>query len=103
MSTRYRRNFFSIRNQARALGLGIRAGVHVGEVDMLGDDVRGISVHEAARIMAAAGSGEIFVSETTRALAMASGLQFEDRGAFQLKGLEGERRLYACVANRQAS
>ena len=87
----------AIRSQSDRVGLGIRAGIHVGEVDVLGDDVRGISVHEAARIMAAAASGEILVSETTRVLAIASGLQFEDRGVHSLKGLEGERRLYAYV------
>jgi class 3 adenylate cyclase len=54
-------------------------------------------VHEAARIMAAAGTGEILVSDLTRALAGSSGLAFEDRGAHELKGLEGAWRLYAYV------
>jgi class 3 adenylate cyclase len=59
--------------------------------------VRGIAVHEAARVMSAAGPGEIFVSDMTRALAGAAGLRFEDRGAHELKGLDGEWRLAAYV------
>jgi class 3 adenylate cyclase len=73
----------------------IRIGVHVGEVELVGADVRGLAVHETARIMATAGPGEIVVSELTRALAGASGLTFEDRGTHELKGLDGEWHLYA--------
>jgi class 3 adenylate cyclase len=76
-------------------GLHVRAGVHVGEVEMVGTDLRGVAVHEAARIMAAAGDGEILVSETTRVLASTSGLKFEDRGTHTLKGLSGEWHLFA--------
>jgi class 3 adenylate cyclase len=71
--------------------------VHVGEVELVGDDVRGVAVHEAARIMAAAATDEILVSELTRALAISTGLAFEDRGARELKGLEGEWKLAAFV------
>ncbi len=78
----------------------IRVGVHVGEVELVGTDVRGIAVHEAARVMAAAGPGEILVSELTRALAGASGLRFEDRGVHELKGLDGEWHLSAFVPER---
>ena len=70
--------------------LQIRAGVHVGEVEFVGEDVRGVTVHEASRVMAAAGPDEILVSDLTRALAGAAGLRFEDRGTHVLKGLEGE-------------
>jgi len=87
----------AVRNGAHLEGLQIRAGVHVGEVELVGDDVRGVAVHEAARIMAAAAADEILVSDLTRALAQASGLAFEDRGAHELKGLEGEWRLAAFV------
>jgi hypothetical protein len=76
-------------------GVQIRVGVHVGEVELVGADVRGIAVHEAARVMAAAAPGEILVSEMTRALVGASGLRFEDRGVHELKGIEGEWRLAA--------
>jgi class 3 adenylate cyclase len=78
-------------------GVEIRVGVHVGEVELVGSDVRGIAVHEAARVMAAAAPGEILVSDMTRALAGASGLRFEDRGTRELKGLEGEWHLAAYV------
>ncbi len=85
----------AIRDLAGGQGLQIRAGVHVGEVELVGSDVRGVAVHEAARIMAAAGDDEILVSEITRALALTAGLEFEDRGIRTLKGLEGEWRLFA--------
>ena len=68
-------------------GLHLRAGVHVGEVELIGSDVRGVAVHEAARIMAKAGVDEILVSEITRTLALTSGLVFHDRGHHTLKGL----------------
>ena len=87
----------AIRGTAHREGVQIRAGVHVGEVELVGSDVRGVAVHEAARIMAAAGPDEILVSDMTRALAQASGLAFEDRGMHELKGLEGEWRLAAFV------
>jgi class 3 adenylate cyclase len=85
----------AIRRIAREHGLRLRIGVHVGEVEMVGDDVRGVSVHEAARIMAAAGPGEILVSDLTRMLAAATGLAFDDRGVHALRGLDGEWRLAA--------
>jgi class 3 adenylate cyclase len=87
----------AIRRRANAVDLHIRAGVHVGEVELVGEDVRGVAMHEAARIMAAAGSDEILVSELTRALAGATELMFEDRGTHTLKGLDGEWKLSAFV------
>jgi class 3 adenylate cyclase len=87
----------AVRRVARVRELRLRIGVHVGEVDLVGDDVRGTTVHEAARIMAAAGADEILVSELTRMLTGAGGLAFEDRGAHELKGLDGEWRLAALV------
>jgi class 3 adenylate cyclase len=89
----------AIRDAAARHGLRLRASVHVGEVEFAGGDVRGVAVHEAARIMGKAAAGEILVSETTRALAQPSGFAFEDRGAHTLKGLEGERRLHALLAD----
>ena len=71
----------------------------MGEVELVGDDVRGVAMHEAARIMAAAGTDEILVSELTRALAGATELKFEDRGAQTLKGLDGEWKLAAYVSS----
>jgi class 3 adenylate cyclase len=87
----------AIRRLARAEGLEIRASVHVGEVELVGNDVRGIAVHEAARILSEAEPDEILVSETTRALAQAAGLGFDPRGARELKGLPGEWSLFSFV------
>jgi class 3 adenylate cyclase len=75
----------------------VRSGVHAGEVALAGNDVRGVAVHEAARIVALAAPGEILVSETTCALVAGTGLEFEDRGEHELKGLPGARRLFAYV------
>ena len=88
----------AIRKRANAVDLHMRAGVHVGEVELVGEDVRGVAMHEAARIMAAADTDEILVSELTRALTVATDLQFEDRGARELKGLDGEWKLAAFVS-----
>ena len=88
----------AIRRRANAHDLHMRAGIHVGEVELIGDDVRGVAMHETARIMAAADADEILVSELTRALAGATDLEFEDRGARELKGLDGEWKLAAFVA-----
>jgi class 3 adenylate cyclase len=86
----------AIQKAARGAGLQIRAGVHVGEVETVGRGVRGVAVHEAARIMGEAAGDEILVSETTRLFAGPE-LGFEDRGVHTLKGLDGERRLSAFV------
>jgi class 3 adenylate cyclase len=83
----------AIRAAAEKEGLEIRAGVHVGEVELVGTDVRGVAVHEAQRIMGQADANEILVSDTTRALA--AGLEFADRGKHTLKGLPGEWALFA--------
>jgi class 3 adenylate cyclase len=85
----------AIRNAAIGHDLHIRAGVHLGEVQVVGENIQGVTVHEAARIMASAGTDEIMVSETTTALAPE--MRFEDRGIHQLKGLAGDRRLFAVV------
>jgi class 3 adenylate cyclase len=90
----------AIGTAARNEGLSVRAGIHVGEVELVAGDVRGVAVHAAARITALAGSGEVLVSETTRMLAQGSGLEFADRGTHELKGLKGEWRLFAHVHSR---
>jgi class 3 adenylate cyclase len=86
---------------AEAEGLQVRSGVHVGEVEMVGRGVRGVVVHEAARIMGLAGAGEILVSDRTRLFA-GSELAFEDHGVHSLKGLDGEWRLSRFVADGAA-
>ena len=80
---------------ASSLGLTARAGVHTGEVELQGDEVRGIAVHAAARILALAQPGEILVSGTVRDLLAGSGLEFEERGEFELRGIDGRRPLAA--------
>jgi class 3 adenylate cyclase len=89
----------ALRRVAAQQDLHLRVGVHVGEVEVVADDVRGVAVHEAARIMGAAGDNEILVSDTTRALGMTAGLDFEDRGLHTLKGIDGEWRLFAYEAS----
>ena len=89
----------AIRRHANAHDLHVRAGVHVGEVELVGDDVRGVAMHEAARIMAAADKDEILVSDLTRALGGATDMKFEDRGTRELKGLDGEWKLAAYVSS----
>jgi len=91
----------AIRRAANREDLHVRAAVHVGEVEVVGSDLRGVAVHEAARIMAQAAEDEILVSETTRLLAQTSRLEFEDRGSRELKGLPGDWRLFAYVAEPQ--
>jgi hypothetical protein len=85
----------AIRSSAASHDLQIRAGVHVGEVDLVGAAVEGLAVHEAARIMAAAGPQEILASEITRSVLMSSGIELKERGLHSLKGLPGERRLFS--------
>ncbi len=79
------------------LGLQARAGVHTGECEVLGDKLAGVAVHVGARVAAQARPGEVLVSSTVRDLIAGSGIELEDRGLVALKGLEGERRLYAVV------
>jgi class 3 adenylate cyclase len=76
-------------------GLQVRAAVHVGEVEIVGDRIRGLAVHEVARVLGVAEPGAILVSQMTRDLASAAGMTFEDRGLHALKGIPGERRLFA--------
>jgi class 3 adenylate cyclase len=85
----------AIRDGVRDLGLEIRAGIHVGEIEVLADDVAGLAVHLGARVSALAGSGEVFVSSTVKDLVVGSGIEFEDLGTHVLKGVPGEWRLFA--------
>lgn len=79
------------------LDLPIRAGVHTGEVELIGDDIGGIAVHVAARIAALAGAGEVLTSSTVRDLVAGSGLVFEDRGEQSLKGVPEPWRVFAAT------
>jgi class 3 adenylate cyclase len=79
----------------RSLGLELRAGVHTGEVELMGAGVGGIAVHIGARVAALAGPGEILVSNTVKDLVSGSGIEFADRGIHTLKGVPGEWRIFA--------
>lgn len=81
-----------------AASLRARAGLHVGEVELRDDDVTGLAVHVAARVMAEAGPGELLVSRTARDLTAGSGLRFEDRGTRVLKGVAGDWQLFALAS-----
>ena len=88
----------SIRDAVRSLGIQVRAGLHTGECEVRGDDIGGIGVHIGARVSALAGANEVLVSSTLRDLVIGSGLEFEDRGAHELKGVPGEWRLFAVAS-----
>ncbi|MEO5918565.1 MAG: adenylate/guanylate cyclase domain-containing protein [Candidatus Limnocylindrales bacterium] len=77
------------------IDLPVRVGIHSGEVELEGADLRGIAVHVAARVMSLAGPGEVLVSGTTRELAEGSGLRLRSRGRYPMKGLKGEREVFA--------
>ena len=86
----------AIRDTLEPLGLRVRAGVHTGEVERQpGEEPRGLAVHLCARVAALAGAGEVLVSSTTHDLVAGSGLAFDDRGEYELKGIDGRRRLFA--------
>ena len=81
----------------RALGFEIRAGVHTGEVEVVGDKLAGIAVHTGARVAGEALAGEVLVSSTVKDLVAGSGIEFEERGEHELKGVPGTWRLYAVI------
>jgi class 3 adenylate cyclase/streptogramin lyase len=86
----------------RRLGIQVRAGVHMGEVEVIGPKVGGIAVHIAARVMSKAGPGQVLVSSTVRDLMAGSDLKFEDLGSQELKGVPAQWRLYAVEQLPQA-
>ena len=79
---------------SRELDLPIRAGVHTGEVEFIGDDARGLAIHTAARVMSLGDADDVMVSSTTRELLEGSGIELEDAGEHELKGLPGVRRIF---------
>ena len=87
----------AIRTRAKEMGIEVRGGLHAGEVEARGEDIGGIAVNIGARVAAAAGSGEILVSRTVTDLVAGSGLDFEDRGEHELKGVPKSWRLFAYV------
>jgi pimeloyl-ACP methyl ester carboxylesterase len=89
------RSALAIREAVPELGIGVRAGVHTGECEIVGDNLGGIAVHIGARICDAAGAAEVLVSSTVKDLVAGSGLRFADRGARPLKGVPDEWHLFA--------
>jgi class 3 adenylate cyclase len=89
-------------DRAAELGLTLRAGLHTGECELVANDVAGIAVHIAARVMAQAGPGEVLVSSTVKDLVVGSGLGFEDHGVHELRGVPDAWRLYALVRSSDA-
>jgi len=90
-----------IRAAVHGIGLDIRAGLHVGEVELVPGGIRGVAVHETARIMGLGKAGDILVSSTTRELSAGSGHIFEDRGIHHLKGIPEPRRVFAVLDDEQ--
>jgi pimeloyl-ACP methyl ester carboxylesterase len=85
----------AIRDAVITLGINIRAGLHTGECEVIGEKIGGIAVHLGARVAAKAQSGEVLVSNTVKDLVAGSGLRFTDRGVHTLKGIPGEWRLFS--------
>jgi class 3 adenylate cyclase len=88
----------AIRDAVQSLGIEVRAGLHTGECEVRGDDIGGIGVHIGARVTALAGRNDVLVSSTLRDLVIGSGLEFEERGAHELKGVPGEWRIFAVAS-----
>jgi class 3 adenylate cyclase len=85
---------------AQQVGVHIRVGIHTGEVEFISENVRGVAVHIAARVLAVAGADEVVVSDTTHDLVAGAGVEFDDAGRHVLKGLSGERQLYRLAGTR---
>jgi class 3 adenylate cyclase/DNA-binding beta-propeller fold protein YncE len=92
----------AIQQPLRSIGIEIRAGIHAGEVELGREKAGGIAVHTGARVLAAAQPGEIVVTSTVKDLVAGSDIEFEDRGVSLLKGIPGERRLYAVAVAAEA-
>ena len=91
----------AIQDAVAPLDIELRAGVHTGECERIGEDIGGIAVHLGARVGAQAAAGEVLVSETIRGLIIGSGIELEDRGEHDLKGVPGRWRLYAVAGGEQ--
>jgi pimeloyl-ACP methyl ester carboxylesterase len=89
----------AITEAVRPLGVEVRAGLHTGECELLGNDVGGLAVHIGARVSSAAEAGEVLVSSTVKDLVLGSGIEFSDRGAYDLKGVPGEWRLFSASSS----
>ena len=84
------------------IDINVRIGLHTGECERRGDDIGGIAVHIGARIAACASAGEVLVSSTVKDLVYGSGITFKDCGAYELKGVPGQWRLFALAGQHDA-
>ena len=91
----------AITDRVHELGLEVRAGLHTGETELIDGKVGGIAVHIGARVAAEAGPGEVLVSSTVKDLVAGSGIQFAERGAFDLKGVPGRWTLYSVTGGSE--
>jgi pimeloyl-ACP methyl ester carboxylesterase len=87
--------------EARELGIELRAGLHTGECELIGDDLGGMAVHVAARVGARAQPGEVLVSGTVKDLVMGSGIDLADRGVHELRGVPGKWQLFGVQGNHR--
>jgi class 3 adenylate cyclase len=87
----------AIVQEIKSLGIEVRAGLHTGECEIIGDDVGGIAVHIGARVASLADAGEVLVSSTVKDLVAGSGLRFDERGTYPLKGIPGEWRIFTAA------
>jgi class 3 adenylate cyclase len=85
---------------AEAKGIQVRAGLHTGEIEVVGEDIAGLAVHIAQRVQGLARPGEVLVSSAMKDLVAGSGLEFEDRGEHTLKGVPGVWRVFAVLGER---
>jgi class 3 adenylate cyclase len=89
----------AITEAVRDLNIEVRAGLHTGETELLGDDIGGVAVHIGARVVSLAGPGEVLVTRTVRDLVAGSGIEFIDRGVYELKGVPGQWGVLAVAAS----
>jgi class 3 adenylate cyclase len=92
----------AVSESVRDLGIEVRAGLHTGECEVVGEKLGGIAVHIGARVATAAAPGEVLVSSTVKDLVAGSGIEFEDRGQHQLKGIPTAWHLFAVVPRKSA-
>jgi class 3 adenylate cyclase len=92
------RSAVSISEAVRPLGIEVRAGLHTGEIELLEDDIGGIAVHIGSRVSALAGPREVLVSSTVKDLVAGSGIEFEQRGVHELKGVPGQWNVFAVTS-----
>ena len=85
----------AVNHELNQLGVEIRTGIHTGEVELRGEDVGGIAIHIAARVLAESAPNQVWISRTVKDLVVGSGLTFSEQGTYSLKGVPGKWNLYS--------